>query len=146
MYNKYGGYQIKIQSQKLHPAGIQEFNPYHTVPPPPPRLSATLDMHFDKLSLSSDQISDMRYLVGKITRGKSIPPHHAKSPYEEELSSRYSTPVPQPPATPRPITARNVRGRRSTIRSRPSVSHATFMALLAFSMASHLTHLTFIAR
>ena len=119
-----------LQSQKLHPAGIQEFNPYRTVPPPPPRLSTTLDMHFDKLSLSLDQISDMRHLVGKITRGKSIPPHRAKSPYEEELSSRYSTPVPRPPSTPRPSTARNVKGRRSTIRSRPSVSHPTLMLAL----------------
>lgn len=119
-----------LQSQKRHPPGIQEFNPYRSVPPPPPRLSTTLDMHFDQLSLSSDQIPDMRYLVGRISRGRTIPHPRAKSPYEEELASRFSSPVPHPPSTPRPHTAASVRGRRSVISSRPNVSWTLIESIL----------------
>ena len=121
------------QSQRCHPIGVQDFNPYRRVPPPPPRLSKTFETHIDDLELSLDQISEVRHAVGKISRNRSIPPRE-DSPYaSHSLVSRTSTPAlytPRPPSNPRPNTGKS----RATVRngrsSRPSVSVPLFTCKL----------------
>ena len=109
-----------FQSQKSYPAGVQEFNPqtlhhpFHCLPAPPPRLSATLDSHSDKLGLSEDQLFEMRKLVTEITKDKSVR-IRTQSPYKTGQWSRSSTPAPlapRPPSAPKPHSSLPSQSRR----------------------------------
>ena len=105
-----------LKSEKSHPAGIQEFNPYlhRPISAPPPRLSTKLNSHSDKLRLTPNQTYEMRRLVGEITKSRGIQ-HTKKSPYFSDLFSRSSTPMqlaPRPPSAPRPNTAKQAGQRR----------------------------------
>ena len=99
------------------------------MPAPPPRLSATLASHSDKLGLSEDQLYEMRKLVAEITKDKSVRENRAQSPYYKAGQwSRSSTPAPlapRPPSAPKPHSSMPSQSRRLQLthqNGRPKVS------------------------